>query len=289
MKDDIALKGLETHYYRKRIVRLCALASGVILAVLLSASSVTALDKITCMLAHGSIIGEASYYSALAIALLLSVLTFVLIPKEKQTGSVMPEENKYLYYYALDNACVKIVRYAVAFVTVLQGTVRTVLVISGAEKPAMPTVTVAIMLVSVIPFALFFLPEITEKFGKGEGRMHMMLGCFGLVYPLLNVLNSYFDKSYSYGSEYIILQQLCFVSVILAVVYDIRYRLDGTKIRARIAALSVAFALCFGNSFARTLMIVTVGAVSGTDICITFTLLAFSAYCGVRLFFYDED
>jgi hypothetical protein len=103
------------------------------------------------------------------------------------------------------------------------------------------------------------------------------------------VLNSYFDKSYSYGSEYIILQQLCFISVILAVVYDIRYRLDGTKIRARIAALSVAFALCVGNSFARTLMIVTVGAVSGTDICITFTLLAFSAYCGVRLFFYDED
>ena len=289
MKDDIALKGLEAHYYRKRAVRLCALAFGIILAVLLSAAYVTSLDKATCMLAHGSVIGEVAYYTSLALVLVLAVLPFAAVPKDKQRSSVMPEENRYVFYYTLDNACVKIVRYAVALVIILQGVVRAVLIVSGAEKPAMPTVALAIMLVSAIPFALYFLPEITEKFGKADGRMHMMLGCFGLVYPLLNVLNSYFDKSYAYGSEYIILQQLCFISVILATVYDIRYRLDGSGIRKRLAAIGVAFALCFGNGFARTLMLVTVGAVSPTDTCLTFTLLAFSAYCGVRLFFYDED
>ena len=116
-----------------------------------------------------------------------------------------------------------------------------------------------------------------------------MLGCIGLIWALLYILNSYFNKSYSLSSEYVTLQQLCLISVMLATVYEVRYRLDGTKIRARLATTSLAFALCFGFNFGRIVMIITSSAVSFTDVCMTFTLFAISLYYGARLFFYEED
>lgn len=281
--------GVEANYFRKRAVRLTALLLGVALAVLFSIALVTSFDTVKCLFEYGSIIGEIAFYCAVFAPIAVALLVFTAVPKEKPCEPVFPEENRYLHYYTAENTFVRLIRAFVCFVIAVQGAVRIVFLVLGVEKGGLPTFVAAMMLVAVFPFCAYFVPEITEKLGKADGRFHLMLGTFGIAFPLLSVIDLYFSKTYPISSEYVTVCQLCFISVMLATVYEIRYRLDGIGVRARLATTSAAFVLCFGFNFGRIVMLVGNGAVSPTDVSTTATLFVLSLYYGVRIFFYDED
>ena len=181
MAKDISGKGLENHYFRKRSVRLCALILGVALAVLFSLALTLDFDPSTCLFKHESLLGSISFYAALLSSIVLAVLPFIAIPKETINETVFPEESKYTHYYTTDLPFIKLLRGFVAVLISAQGIVRIILFITGTEKAALPLITVAIMLISVFPLALYFVQEITEKSGIAEGRLHLMLGCIGLI------------------------------------------------------------------------------------------------------------
>jgi hypothetical protein len=282
-------KGLEKHYLRKRCVRIVGMSLGGALAVLLSVALVLGFNPRICLFDHGFLLGDIAFYAALSVIPVILILACALIPKETESESVFPEESRYEHYYTADQPVIKVIRWCVAASILCYGFVMTALYVMKAATPALPTVTVAIMLLCVIPFAAYFVPEVAERIADCQGRLHMMLGCVGLLLPFLCILNGYFDKSYTIASQYKNLELICFVTLMLAVVYDVRDRLDGTRRRTRLAFMLICFALCFGFSVARMVMMITVGAVGYADTCVTFMLFAVSLYFGARCFFYEEQ
>ena len=296
--------GLESCYYRKRAVRMAGLIAGVIAAVLFSLALSLEFEPKICFFKHDSILAPIAIVATIVMCVAVLVLPFVILPKQKTEQGVFPEENRYLNYYTTDLTFVKILRMCVAAVIFAQGIVRTVRIFIGVEAlPVMPvkehpsytmlaTIAVlfyAVMLLSLFAFGMYFIPEVADRYPKTNGRLHLILGSLGVFWAALNIINNYYDKSYGLSSQYRLMEQLCFVAVMLATVYEIRYRLDGTKVRTKLATTAAAFVLCFGFNAARVVMMITVGAVNGTDVCNTFMLLALSAYYGARLFFYEED
>lgn len=268
---------------------MCALLAGCVIAVLFAVALTVDFEPAVCLFKHGSVLGSVAFYSALGVSAAVIALAFLLIPRETAEESVFPEENRYSHYYTAEQPFLKILRYFTAFVLLSQGAVKTVFYLIGAESVALPAVAAALMMLALIPLAMYFVPELTERLAPLDGKLHLIFGCVGLINPMLGIMNGYFDKTYSLASQYKTLEHLCLVSIMLAVVYEIRYRMDGTKIRARIASALLAFVLCFGFGFGRLVMLVTLGAVGYADTATTFTLLAVSIYFGARMFFYEED
>ena len=286
---DTSVIGAENNYFRKRAVRIYTLCASAVLAVIASIAFALDFEPQKRLFENGSILGQIAFYSALVLALAALILPFVLIPKEKTEEGVFPDESRYLHYYTLDNSFIKILRLCVFSVIILQGVVRAVAVWLNVEPSNLPKLLTVIMLILPIPLALYFIPEVTEKITAAKGRAHQILGSVGLFWFLFNVLGSYFDKTVSLASEYVTLTQLTCIVMMLALVYEIRYHLDGTKVRARLATSAMASVLGAGLGFGHIVMLVSVGQISFTATSLGVTLLALGIYFGARIFFYEED
>ena len=286
---DTAVKGAEMHYFRKRSVRIYTLCASAVLAIIMSLALAIDFEPQKQLFENGSVIGALAFYSAIALSVIALMLPFILIPREKSDGSVFPDESRYEHYYTLDNSFMKILRLCVFSVIILQGVVRAVAVLLKVEPSNLPSIFTTVLLVLPIPLSLYFIPEITEKITAARGRAHQVLGTVGLFWFLLNVLDAYFDKSISLASEYVTLTQITCIAMMLALVYEIRYHLDGTKPRARLATASVASVLGVGFGIGQIVMLVSVGQVSFEATSVGVTLLALGVYFGARTFFYEED
>lgn len=285
---NVSEKGLENNYFRKRGVRIFTLASALVTAVLFSLALALDFEPESCLFKNGSVLAVIAQAAAYVLGAASVVLSFVLVPKEPVEEGLLPNENEYFDYYTLDCQFVKILRICVAVLLITQGAVRTVVVITGSEKAAIPMPLMAVLLISVFPLAMYFIPELTDKI-KLNGRTHVIFGTVGLVWFFLNVVNSYLVKDYPLSSEYRLMEQVCYVVMLLAITYEIRYRLDGTKLRARLATLSLATVIGFGFGFGRVVMLVCGKTVSFSDVCSVFSLFALSLYFGARIFFYEEN
>jgi hypothetical protein len=84
-------------------------------------------------------------------------------------------------------------------------------------------------------------------------------------------------------------ENLGYILLLLAMTYEIRFRLDGSCIRARLATSCAAFVFGTGLGVGRAVMVATVGQVSYTDTALIYATLAMSLYFGVRVIFYSED
>lgn len=288
----VSEKGLEKYYYRKRIIRIIALCSALICAVLFSLALSLEFDPEKCLFERGSVLAPVSVATATILTVIPIILTFSLIPKEKKLGSdsrILPERSEYFRYYRLDNSFLKVLRLCTATVFVFQGIFRIYLYASGrGEFYIFPALTVIMLLLGLV-FAFYFLPEITDKSDKSEGIIHLICGVIGAVSFILNIINLYFCKTYSLASEYMHIKQVILVLFTLALIYEIRFRLDGGAVRARLATACASFVLGFGFSFAQIVMLTTAGPVSADDTSMAVCSLFLSLYFGARLLFYSED
>jgi len=286
---DISGKGAEASYFRKRTVRLYTLCATVALAVVTSLALAIDFDPKKQLFDNGSVLGAIAFYSALGLTAVSLILPFILIPRQKPEESALPDGDRYAFYYTLDNSFIKILRLCVFSVIILQGVVRAVSILLNVEKAYLPTPVTYVMLLLVTPLAMYFVPEVTERIKAANGRAHMIFGSVGLIWFILNVLEAYFDKSVSLASEYITLTQLTCIVTMLALVYEMRYHLDGTKLRVRLATSCAACVLGIGFGFAQLVMLVSVGQVSFEATSVGVTLLSLGVYFGARIFFYEED
>ncbi len=282
--DKLSAKGAEKFYYRKRAQRIISICLAAALAVIFSIAFALDFEVQSALFKSGSIFGGVAFYSACISAAALYLITPILIPKEEKTESSFPKENEYLSYYTLDNDFVRIFRIATCFVLMVQSIVYAV--VNTLSDKAVSLMTVLIAVTGII-FAFYFLPELAEKLASG-GRLHIVCGMVGLLWLFLNIIDTYFDRSYPIASEYFTLSQIGFVLALLALVFEMRYRLDGTYVRARLASSASVFSFGFGFGVGRLVMLMAVGQISFADTASTFAMLFISLYFGVRIFFYDE-
>ncbi len=283
--DLIKLHGAENNYFHKRIVRIVALCLAFLLAVIFSVAFALDFQPEHALFENGSVPAQIAYYGSFALAAAVFILAFVLIPKEKAEQGTFPKENEYVNYYTLDNTFIKIYRICLAALICVQGAVRSVFDgINGGGY-----LKVIVMLLLSVAMALYFVPELTEMIGVFGGRLHLAFGIFGMIWMLASTFTTYFDRTLPLASEYIVLAQIGYILALIALTYELRYRFDGTHIRARLASASAAFVFGFGFGVGRIVMLMTVGQVSYGDTASAITMLAISAYFGIRVFFYSED
>lgn len=283
--DLIKLHGAENHYFGKRAVRIVSLVCAVLLSVLFSLAFALEFSVGNAVFKSDGVWSQIAYYTSLAVCLLICILTFVLIPKEKREEGTFPLENEYVSYYTLDNMFVKMYRVILALLICVQGVVfSTYYALSGNGR-----FTAVLLLLLSVGMALYFVPEITERLGNFGGKLHLVFGIFGMVWLLASVFVAYFDRTYPLASKYISLTEIGYIITLLALTYELRYRFDGTCIRARLAGMCSAFVFGFGFGVGRMIMLITVGQVNYGDTAHAVVMLALSVYFGIRVFFYSED
>ena len=287
--DQITAKGAEQNYFRKRTVRIYTLCAALVLAVISAVAYALDFDPVKQVFKIGSALGAVTFYSALALTAIALIIPFIIVPKQKVEETPFPEENRYSHYYTTDNRFVLILRIVVCCVVVIEDAVRIAALLSGADKTALPTVAAVIMLMSALPLALYFVPEAVDRLIPTSGKTHLACGCFGLIWFVLNIVDRYFDKSVSLSSEFVTLNQISCIVIMLAIVYEIRYRLSGDKPRARLATSCAAAVIGIGLGLGQLAMLVSVGQVSYGATATSVTLLFIGLYFGARIFFYEED
>jgi hypothetical protein len=179
----------------------------------------------------------------------------------------------------------KVLRLSVAVVIAVQGLVRAVC--DGLDGSGFFTMILTLFLSTA--FALYFVPEITEKIADLGGRLHLVCGILGILWLLVNTFIAYFNRAVPLSSEYTVLSEVGYILLLLAMTYEIRFRLDGSCIRARLATSCAAFLFGTGLGVGRAVMVATVGQVSYTDTALIYATLVLSLYFGVRVIFYSED
>ncbi len=286
---DLRNKGLEASYKIKCALRLSSALSALILAVLFSIAFFMHFEADTSLFKSGSRLIYVTETLALVISAVLALLTFILVPKSDGMPQVFPSEAEYKPYYKVEPMPLKLSRYLAAALVLAEGAVRTFLMLSGKLQIFISPFLTALMLVLTVPLALFFLPELVNKLTPGYEKTHLWCGVFGLFWFILNAINIYFDNTVALASPYRIFCQLAFLAVMLATVYEIKFRTDVPFTRARLSALLSAFPICAGFTFGRVIMLLSDKAVSADDTALIFTFVGFSVYLGARLFCYDED
>ncbi len=281
--DKIALHGAEKHYFEKRTVRITALVLAAVLSVLFSLALGIDFEPERAIFKSGSVLGAVVFYAAIGFSAVIFVLTFVLVKGENPENGAFPVENECRDYYKLDNSFIKVIRIAFAVVLVIEGVVRAVY---DGMRGSSYLLMVAALLLSVA-FALYFVPELTEKLGGI--RVHLGCGIFGMAYMLLMTFVIYFDRTYPLASEYMVLNQIGYILALLAITYELRYRFAGTHIRARLASLCAAFVFGFGFGVGKLIMLMAKGQVNYGDTASAVVMLVISVYFGARIFFYSED
>ena len=294
---ELEVKGAEKSYFRKRAVRIYVLAASIVSAVMLSLAFAMDFDPQKQLFKIGSVLGGIAFYGTLVLTAAAIILPFVLIPKEKTDEPSLPDMQEYKCYYNLDNTFMKVLRICVASVLILQGIVRLVLTFAGIELPSFMraqafgltyNVSVVAML-TVFALAFYFLPELLEKLGDTKGILHLILGSVGLVWFMFNLLEAYLNKLRPLASEYAQLTQVAYAVMLLAVTYEIKYRLDPLSIRSRIATSGAACVIGLGLGIGQLVMAVTVGQISLGATSLSVSMLALALYFGARIFFYEED
>ena len=294
---ELEVKGAEKSYFRKRAVRIYALSAALVCAVMLSLALGIDFDPQKQIFKNGSVLAAISFYGTLLLTAVAVILPFVLIPKEKTDEPSLPDMEEYKGYYNLDNTFVKVLRICVATVLMLQGVVRLVVTFAGIELPSFMraqayglTYNVSIVaMLTVFPLALYFLPEVLEKLGDVNGRLHLVFGSVGLIWFMFNLLEAYFDKLRPLSSEYAQLIQVAYAVMLLAVTYEIKYRLDPSSVRSRLATSGAACVIGFGLGIGQLVMAVSVGQISLGATALSVSMLAVALYFGARIFFYEED
>lgn len=282
-------RGLEPSYKVKCMLRLSAALAALVSAVLFSLAFFLHFEAETALFKSGSRLIYVAEMLALSFSVILIILTFVLVPKKRGQEGIFPTEAEYKPYYNVEPIPLKISRYFVAVLIIIEGAVRTFLMIDGKLEVFMSPFFTALMLLFTLPLALFFLPEIINKLTPGYERTHLICGTLGLFWFFLNVINIYFDNTVALASPYRIIQQLVFLFVMLMILYEIKAHTDVPFVRARLATLLSAFVLTSGFTVGRVVMLLCGKAVSADDTAIVITFVGISVYMGMRLFYYDED
>ena len=282
-------KGLESSYKVKCVLRLTSAAAALILAVMFSLAFILHFEADTTLFKGGSRLIYVAEITAVIFTVLLTALTFILIPKKSSDEQVFPDEAEYKPYYKVEPMPLKLSRYFAAACILSEGAVRAYLMAIGRLQTFIPPFFTAVMLVLSIPLALYFLPEAVNKLTPGYEKTHLWFGTAGIVWFMLNVVNIYFDTTVTYASPYRVLSQLCFLFVMVSLIYEIKLRTDAPFVRARLAALTSAFPITAGFTVGRVMMLLTGKSVSADDTALIFTFIGFSVYLGIRLFCYDED
>jgi hypothetical protein len=287
---DISSKGAEQFYFRKRVIRIYALSAAILLSVLLSVAYASGFDTERQVFAQGSPMGNVAFFGALILTGAALILPFALIPRAKPEESIFPEENRFSHYYELDNGFMRVLRICVALMIAIQCVIRAVAAFSGREPLSLPLFAAVVMIVSGFFISLWLVPEVMERLFPGaDGKAHLACGCVGLIYPCFSIVERYFDRSISLASKHLMLTQCCMIVIMLAVVYDIRYRTDGARVRARLASASACCVLCTGYGIGQLVMLVSVGRIGFADTAVSVTVLALGIVFGARIFFYDEE
>lgn len=286
---DIKNKGLEPSYKIKCALRLSSAISALVLAVMFSLAFFMHFEADTSLFKSGSRLIFVAEILALVLPAILAVLTFILVPKSDGIPQVFPSEAEYKPYYNVEPMPLKLSRYLAAALILAEGAARAFLMLSGKLQIFISPFLTAIMLVLTVPLALFFLPEAVNKLTPGYEKTHLWCGMFGIGWFVLNVINSYFNNTVAHSSPYRALCQLSFLTVMVALVYEIKLHTDTPFKRARLASLLAAFPISAGFTFGRVIMLLSSKAVSADDTALVLIFVGFSVYLGARLFCYDED
>ncbi len=286
---DLRNKGLEASYKIKCALRLISAISALTLAVLFSLAFFWHFEADTSLFKAGSRLIYVTETLAIVVFVALPLLTFLLVPKSDGVPQVFPSEAEYKPYYKVESMPLKLSRYLASAVILAEGSVRIYLMISGKLQIFISPFLTAIMLMLSVPLALYFLPELVNKLTNGYEKTHLICGTLGIGWFILNVINTHFNNTVAYSSPYRALCQLTFLAVMVALVYEIKFRTDAPFTRARLSTLLAAFPICAGFTFGRVIMLLSGKAVSADDTALVFTFVGFSVYLGARLFCYDED
>lgn len=282
-------KGLEPSYKVKCILRLSALGAATVSALLFSLAFFLHFEPEFTLFKAGRSLIYISETVTLAFSAVLSLLTFILIPKRELPTRVFPSEAEYKPYYRVEPMPLKISRYLTAAFLLLQGAVRAYLTLSGRLASFISPFFAALMLLLTVPLALYFLPELTDKVAPEYKKTHLVCGTLGLLWFFLNVINIYFDTTVALASPYRMLTQLAFLLVMLMILYEIKLHTAFPFVRARLASLLAAFVTVSGFTVGRIVMLLCGKAVSADDTALVFVFVGFSLYMGARLFYYNED
>ena len=286
---DIKNKGLEPSYKIKCALRLSSALSALVLGVMFSLAFFLHFEADTSLFKSGSRLIYVTEILSLVISAILAVLAFVLVPKSDGIPQVFPEEAEYKPYYKVEPMPVKLSRYFAAALILAEWAVRFYFMISGKLQIFISPFLASLMLVLTVPLALFFLPEIVNKLTPGYEKTHLWCGMLGIGWFVLNVINNYFNNAVAHSSPYRALCQLTFLTVMAALIYEIKFHTDAPFKRARLASLLAAFPVSAGFTVGRVIMLISGKAVSPDDTALVFIFVGFSVYLGAKLFCYDED
>ncbi|MBQ9691764.1 MAG: hypothetical protein IJV70_01245 [Clostridia bacterium] len=283
----LAGKDIENHYFRKRAVRMFALLSAVVCAVIFSAALVLEFDTEKGVYAQNAVFAPLAETAAVLCSLAAAIMC-VFIPKEKETEYLFPEENRYDFYFRFDPLPVKAVRYVTALVIFLESLADFVMVSLEGNYLFSPWFEI-LRLVLAFALALYFVPELADMGGGFFGKAHLYCGSVGCLWFFFTVIKCYFDMSLPIPSHYRIAEHICLILCLLGIMFDIKLRTGALSIKRRLAFLSVGFIVSFGFNFGRLVMLLFGKNPSFFDTVIMIYCLAFSVYFGARLLFYTEE
>lgn len=286
--DKLAGKDIEKYYFRKRAVRIFALISAVVCAVLFSIALVSEFDTAKGVYAQNAIFAPIAETAVVVCSFAALIMCAVIVPREKETEHLFPEENRYDFYFRFDPLPVKAVRYITALIIFLQSLADFVMVALSESYLFSPWFEIVRLLLA-FALALYFVPELTDMSAGFLGKAHLYCGTVGCFWFFFTVIKCYFDMSFPIPSHYRITEHLCVIFCLLGVLFDIKLRTGAGSIRSRLAFLSIGFILSFSFSFGRMVLLLFGKPLSFFEVVIAVYTLILSIYFGARLIFYTEE
>lgn len=284
-------RGLEENYNKKRAVRLFAAGASLVSGIFFILAFILSFEPETALFSHGDMLFFIGVMICIVACLITVLLCKFLIPKNKETVSEteLPEENKFERFYVLDSGAMKAARFFCAGALLVEGVVRIYLLFSG-KMSMLPSPVVAVLAVMLfLPLMLYFVPEISSLTAPAYPKVHLVYGLVGVLWFIVNVIYSYFDRSLALSSPYTLFVQIMLLAVMLAIVYEIKMHTDNPSPRMRLAALCIAVILTGGFTLGRITMLICGKIVSADDVAGIVTAAGFTVYLLARLFYYDED
>lgn len=282
-------RGLEENYIRKRAVRIFAAASSFAAGVLFILAFAVSFEPETALFGHGDMLFPAGAVICIVSCVICAIYCRFAIPKNKETGSVLPDENKFEQYYRLDSGAMKAARYVCAGALFAEGIVRIYLLFRGDLSSSVQPIVAILAVLLFLPLTLYFVPEISSLTAPAYPKIHLVYGLAGVLWFIFNVIYLYFDRSVALSSPYTLFIQIMLLAIMLAVVYEIKMRTDSPSPRMRLATLCIAVILTGGFTLGRITMLICGKVVSPDDVTGIVTAAGFTVYLFARLFFYDED
>ena len=288
LEENISAKGLEAHYYKKRILRILSAVLALASAVIFSFALIKDFEPQSQLFKHGSFLFTAAFAFTFASCAITFALCFILIPKATAFEPIFPKENEHKAYYSSDEIETRIVRILTALGLLALSAVRLHLLFSGKVTVLsnLPLTMLSVFL--AFPFALYFVPEITDRLFSSP-KAHLVCGFFGVAWCICNVIEKYFDHTYVLSSPYRLTEQLLILLLMLFTVYEIKMHTEERSPRLHLAFLCSTFIFCFGFTVARCAMLVCEKTVSTENTAIIVFEFAFTLYLAIRLYHYNED